>query len=835
MRSFVRFSLLAATALTTVTPAFADTTAAGVSSVDESAAAADSDAPDDASAQESEPSRGEVIIVTARRRQEMAQAVPLAISVIRGDSIEATGNFNVVKLQQLAPTLQVYTTNPRNTSVNIRGLGVPYGLTSDGFEQGVGIYVDDVYNSRVAAATFDFLDVDQVEVLRGPQGTLYGKNTTAGAINITTNQPTFEFEGRAELTVGNLDYRQAKAAVSGPLSDTVAARIAVASTTRRGTLFNTRTDRWINEQDNLGLRGQLLFKPSEDLSITLSGDYSKQNPEGVGTAFVRVGRTQRALNRQYDALVAAINAANPGRNYAVPSRNVYDRLTDLDSSLNAGNIIGGASVKVKWDVGPGTLTSITAWRFWDWKPENDRDFTGLSIVSKSQNPSQQDQYSQEFRYNYESDKIDFVVGLFGFKQRIDTQGTEQQGSDASRWSLTGAQAADPSILQGLTASNTQFLKSTSAALYGQLSYKLTPELTLQPGVRVNYDKKTGFYQRVVTNGAGQVITCTPAPAAGTVLAAQCGVYQPQLTEPSVSDWNFSYDFNVNYKITPDILAYATYAKSFKTVGINQNGLPLTSQNVPDLSASTVKPESVNHFEVGIKTQFLNRLATFNLTAFRTEIKNFQATVNGGQFGTVRGYLANAEKVRSQGIEADFKIRASDRFTAYANAAYTDAKYVKFTNAPCPPELSGGTLQPANTPADYSQPGVPGALSPRQCDISGFDLPGVSKWAFSYGAEVNQPVTLLGKEGQVYLGVDGNYRSHWNSNASPSIYTDVKGYALTNFRLGFRGDGFDVFGWVRNAFDVNYIETLQVAPGNVGLIAGQPGDPRTWGGTIKFSF
>lgn len=164
-------------------------------------------------AQDQEYNRGDVIIVTARRRQETAQAVPLAISVVKADSIESTGNFNVAKLPQLAPTLQVYTSNPRNTSVNIRGLGVPFGLTSDGFEQGVGIYVDDVYNSRVAAATFDFLDVEQVEVLRGPQGTLYGKNTTAGAINITTNQPTFDFEGRAELTLGNFSYRQAKAAV----------------------------------------------------------------------------------------------------------------------------------------------------------------------------------------------------------------------------------------------------------------------------------------------------------------------------------------------------------------------------------------------------------------------------------------------------------------------------------------------------------------------------------------------------------------------------------------------------------------------------------------------
>ncbi|WP_088182625.1 TonB-dependent receptor [Sphingobium sp. Z007] len=772
--------------------------------------------------------RGDVIVVTARRRQETAQEVPLAISVVRGDSIEATGNFNIVKLQQLAPTLQVYTTNPRNTSVNIRGLGVPFGLTSDGFEQGVGIYVDDVYNSRVAAATFDFLDVAQVEVLRGPQGTLYGKNTTAGAINITTNQPTFDFEGRAELSVGNLNFKQAKAAVSGPLSETIAARIAVAATSRRGTLYNVTSQRWINEQDNLGIRGQLLFKPNEDFSVTLSGDYSKQDPECCGTTFVRVGKTQRALARQYDALAAA-------QNYVVPSRNPYDRLSDLDSNLNAGNKIGGVSAKIKWDVGPGTLTSVTAWRFWDWKPENDRDFTGLSIVAKSQNPSQQDQYSQEFRYNYDSEKVDFVLGLFGFKQRIDTQGTEQQGSAASKWSLTGALANDPSVLEGLTASNTQWLKSTSAALFGQVSWKVTDALTIQPGARINYDKKSGFYERIVTNGAGAVISCTPTPAAGSVLAAQCGVYQPQVSAPSDSAWNFTYDFNVNYKVARDVLAYATYAKSFKTLGINQNGLPLNADNTVNYDAGTVKPESVNHYEIGLKTQFWDRRATFNLSAFRTDIKNFQATVNGGQFGTVRGYLANAERVRSQGIEADFKIVASDRFTAYANGAYTDAQYKKFTNAPCPPELSGGTLQPAGQPADYSQPGVPGALSPRQCDISGQTLPGVSKWAFSYGAEYNIPVTLLAKEGQAYLGVDGNYRSHWNSNASPSIYTDVKGYALTNFRAGFRGEGFDIFGWVRNAFDVDYIENLQVAPGNTGLIAGQVGDPQTWGGTIKVSF
>jgi len=765
-----------------------------------------------------DPSRGDVIIVTARHRAETAQAVPLAISVIKADSIESTGNFNVNKLQQIAPTLQVYSSNPRNTAVNIRGLGVPFGLTSDGFEQGVGIYVDDVYNSRVAAAVFDFLDVEQVEVLRGPQGTLYGKNTTAGAINITTNKPTFKPEVRAEFSGGNLDFYQGKLAVSGPLTDRLAARIAGSFTSRRGTIYNVRSGDWINGQDNKAVRAELLWNANDDLTFTLSGDFNYQNAKCCGTVFVRTGTTQRSSTRQYAALVGLYNAANPANPYTVPSTNAFDRLTDLDAPLQATNKIGGVSLKAKWDIGGGTLTSITAWRFWDWKPQNDRDFTGLSIVSASNNPSQQNQYSQELRYNYSGRKVDVVVGAFGFNQRIDTQGVEQQGRDASLWNLTGALSRDPTVLDGLTARNVQYLKSTSAALYGQVSYKLTDALTIQPGLRVNYDKKSGFYQRRVFDGTGAEISCfNPTPTSGTRLAAQCGIYTPQLSAPSASDWNFSYDINVNYKIARDVLFYATYAKSFKTIGINQNGLPLDSAGVPIAASGTVKPESVHHYEVGLKTQFFDRRATFNLAAFRTDIDNFQVTVTNGQYGVLRGYLANADEVRSQGVEADLKIRPSDRFSAYANAAYTDATYRKFVDAPCPPELSGGTSSPAN------------------CNISGQQLPGVSKWSVSFGAEGNLPVSVFGKEGQVYLGVDGNARSRFSSNPSPSIYTVIKGYALVNFRTGFRREGLDIYGWVRNAFDRNYYELLQVAPSNVGLIAGQPGDPRTFGGTVKVSF
>ncbi|MBK5265773.1 MAG: TonB-dependent receptor, partial [Alphaproteobacteria bacterium] len=387
------------------------------------------------------------------------------------------------------------------------------------------------------------------------------------------------------------------------------------------------------------------------------------------------------------------------------------------------------------------------------------------------------------------------------------------------------------VLNGLTANNDIRLDNTSLAAFGQLSWKVTDAFTIQPGFRVNYDKKKGLYDSAVTNGAGQLVTFVSTDPR---IVAQRGVAAPQRFEPKFSDWNFSYDLTLSYKVAPDVLAYATYTKTFKSGGINLNGVPTDAAGNPLLAAGSVKSESVNHWEAGIKAQFWDRKATLNLSAFRTEINDFQALVNNGQLGVLRGYLANAKKVRSQGIEGDFSIRPSERFNVYVNGAYTDAKYHDFKDAPCPPELSGGTtVTNAKVP---SAPGVPGGLSPAACDISGQRLPGVSKWTFSYGAEYNVPMTLLGKEGQVYLGFDGNYRSNFSSNPTPSAYTWVDGYALSNFRLGFRTEsGFDIFGWVRNAFDEEYFELLQVPSGNTGLIVGNTGDPRTWGATIKVQF
>ncbi len=764
---------------------------------------------------------GGEIVVTARRRAETVQQVPIAMSVIGGTTLADTGAYNVNRLTQLQPTLQFYSTNPRNSAANIRGLGAPFGLTNDGIEQGVGIYVDGVYYSRIASATFDFTDTERIEILRGPQGTLYGKNTTAGAINITTRKPSFTPEARVELTTGNLDFIQAKASASGPIVDgKLAARLSASVTSRRGTIRNTVLGGYANAQDNQSVRGQLLWTPTDNLDLTLYGDYGHQDPNCCAQIYVRTGATQRPLTRQYAALAAAFG-------YAPPSTNAFDRLTDLDTPLRAKQELGGVSLVGNLNLGGATLTSVSAWRFWDWDPSNDRDFTGLPITTVSANPSQQRQWSQELRVASNGKRaVDYVAGLFYFHQTIDTQGLQVQGPAASRFLLnpTSANASNPAVLNGLTARNTIGFTNTSAAVFGKVTWHITDALSIAPGARVNYDKKTGDYVSVVTTGTGST----------TLNADQRGVLAPQSYQPDFDDWNVSGDVTIAYDFARDVHGYATYARSYKSGGINLSGLPLDRDNNPILAAAQVKPEQVNHYEVGLKTQWLDRRITANLAAFWTDIRDYQATVTNGQLGVLRGYLANAEAVRTRGIELDTAFRPTERLNLYANAAYTDAKYVRFTDAPCPPELSGGTA-PA-TGQQTSPAGTAGGVSPSACDVSGQRLPGISKWAFSYGAEYALPAKIGDTDGNAYLGYDGSYRSRFSSNPSPSAYTYIDGYSISNFRLGYRADaGWNAFLWLRNAFDQNYYELLATQSGNTGLIVGQPGDPRTYGVTVSASF
>ncbi len=748
----------------------------------------------------------EEVQVTARRKTESVQKVPIAVSVIGGDFLNEIGGFNVNRLKEVLPSVQFYSTNPRNSALNIRGLGAPYGLTNDGIEQGVGLYIDGVYYARPAAATLDFIDIDQIEVLRGPQGTLYGKNTTAGAVNVTTRKPSFTPGSTVELSYGNYTFIQAKASLTGPLSDNVAARISFVGTQRDGFLYNVRTQDDLNDLSNLGIRGQFLINASEDVTITASADWTSQRPEGYTQVVAGVTPTLRAANRQYAAIAASLN-------YTPPSFNPFARLTDVDSPIRSYQDLGGGSVTVDWTSDYGKFSSISAYRLWDWNPSNDRDFLGIPVNTVSAATSYQQQISQEFRFAGDITKdINYVVGLFGFRQTIKSnpRQTTALGSAASRYLLAGtANANNAALLDGLTQQIDVKSIFDSAALFGQLEWKLTDQIRVLPGLRLNYDRKEVDYDAQVTGG--QDTRNNP-----TLRAVQLAQLPQQTYFADIDDTNVSGQITIAYNPIDNVDTYATYSRSFKTVGLNTAGVP-TDNNQPRLDLATVAPEEVTHYEIGIKTRPFRRV-TANLSLYNTDIKDFQAQVQDNTAATSRGYLANADKVRVRGVEFDGNARIGQHFSTYVSAAYTDGKYVRFTNAPLSLENTGRAR-----PNDIQ-------------DVSGQRLPGISKFSTSFGGEFFTPTSFLKREGDFFFGVDVSYRSGFSSSATPSTVLNVEGYELVNARIGFRSaNGWDLWFWSRNLLDKEYLELLSPGFGGTGIYVGQPGDPRTFGVTFRTEF
>jgi iron complex outermembrane receptor protein len=749
------------------------------------------------------PSRfSQSVVVTARRVEEQAQEVPIPVSVVRGDLVADAGAFNVNRLKEMLPTVQFYSTNPRNSAINIRGLGAPFGLTNDGIEPGVGLYIDGVFYARPAAATLDFLDVDQVEVLRGPQGTLFGKNTTSGAINVTTRKPSFTPATEVELNYGNIGYVQAKASVTGPLFGKLAGRVSFSGTQRDGVLLNVVNGNDVNDLNNFGVRGQILYAPSDKTAITLALDRTAQRAKGNTQVPAGVAPTLRPANRQYAAIISDLG-------YSTPTLNAFDRLTDVDSAIRSYQNLGGASLNIDRRLGSGQLTSTTAWRFWDWKPSNDRDFIGLPVTSVSAAPSYQSQWTQEIRYSgVVSPRVNFVTGTFLFAQDLDSDPTfqQEQGAAAARFLLAPtANALTPGLLDGYGFDQYMSYRNVSAAVFGQVQWSLTDRLRVLPGLRLNYDNKDVVFDQQIYGG---LQTTDPA-----LIVLQRSVLAPQKYSAKVDDTNLSGQFTVAYKAATSVNTYATYATSFKSVGLNLNGLPTNALGEPILSTATVKPEDVRHIEIGIKTEPA-RGVTANVTMFNTQINDFQAQVVNASVGVLRGYLANAEEVQVRGVEFDGAVALSRRFSLYGSAAFTDGKYESFADAPPPLEDTGG---------------------PQVKDVSGSRLPGISKAAISFGGEYVARGGVFGRSGEFFGAVDASYRSSFSSSSSESQYMFVDGYTLLNTRVGFRAaDGWTLSLWSRNLLNRNYFDLLTAAPGNTGLVVGQPGDPRTFGLTLRVS-
>ena len=785
------FALLGSSALAAV-PAHADEVpAAGVAA--EAAAEAGPDIGSDLD-----------VIVTARRRDERIQDVPVAANAFGGEQLAATRTYNLRDLQQLTPSLVVTNTNPRNTSINIRGLGNNVSVYNDGLEPAVGVYVDQVYLARPGQAVFDLSDIERIEVLRGPQGTLFGKNTSAGAVVTTTKSPTFEPEAGGDVTFGNYNFRQVHAYASGALvDDLLAARLYVSKTDRDGYMTNRYDGSDTQDYHDFGLRGQLLFTPSPNFKLRLIGDYGRQHSRTAAAVLTGV-------LTQYDN-----GTAFPNNYYARAARAGYTplpvdpsaRLVDVNANprykMNQWGLTSIADLSI-----PGnTITSVTAYRAWNWYPHNDGDSTTLDAGSDFHQSNEQRQFSQELRIASEGTRrVDYVAGLYYLWQAIDAEALNAYGNDAAAWFVAPNvdQTAAAAALNNYTIVGRSRPVTKSYAAFGQTIWHITPTLDLTTGLRYTYETKTGWFDQSATGASLDGLTAEQLAAANTI-RSRYGV--ANFYSARTKEGRLSGSATLSWKVTPDALVYATYGRGHKFGGLNLANIVTTGAYAAD---PVIKPETIDSYELGVKTAWFGRKLTANLAAFWTDDSDYQTTVVDVERNN-QSYFTNVGKVRTRGFEGDVRANPASWLSVYASGAFTDAKYVDYANAPCPIEITGQAI----------------------CNLSGRRLPGVSKWAASAGGEVRQDLgSVLGRDSEAYLGADYSYRSSFNTTASLSRYSLIPGYSLVNARVGVRAlDGvLDIQLWARNL--TNKLYYLSLSAGNTGAVTGTLGDPRTYGITLK---
>ena len=753
----------------------------------------------------------EAVTVTARRRAEDPQSVPIAMSVLDAGRLEANGVVNLQQMSGMVPSLYYNSANPRNTAYTIRGLGsntLSISAANDGIEPGVGFYVDEVYHARPASAAFDLTDIERVEVLRGPQGTLYGKNTTAGAVNVVTRRPSFTPAADAQVSAGGLDLLQAKASMTGPLAPLLAGRLAALYTRRDGTLRNLQTGQELNALGNLALRGQLLFEPSSAVSLRLIADVADLRSACCTQVFVRVGQSRRDPSRQFPALAA-------GLGYAPPSLDAYDRLSDIDAPLRIDTRQGGVSLHADLALPHGTLTSVTAWRRWRWDVANDRDYTGLPIQRVQRIPSRQDQYSQELRFA--SDRrggVDEVVGLYAFAQRIDARPISVYGPEAAYWLLDPASFRVPiprDLLDGYGQQGLSRFAMRSYAAFGELGWQVAETVRATLGLRYTYEDKDGSYATEVAGGPS--LAALPPATVAELTRARMSILRPQAYAAADSGGSISGRGSLAWQVTDRVMSYLTVSQGFKSGGLNMSGLPLDAANRPALGTAVIRDERNRTIEAGLKARSATGGMTLELTAFRTVVGDYQANiVSSLETAALRSYPSNIPEVRVQGAEADLAFKPDDALTLRLSAAYADGRNSDYPAGPCPLEL-----QTATTTA---------------CDLTGARLAGLSRWAGSLGAEFRRP---LGR-GEARITLETSARSGYFSDTSASRYTWVDGHVTTDLSVGYRaaaGWGIELFA--RNVFDADYINALTVQTGNSGLILGQPADPRVFGVTLRMGY
>jgi iron complex outermembrane receptor protein len=730
------------------------------------------------------------VVVSARRRTENAQDVPVPIAAASGTALDQAGVYRLEDLNTQLPSTNVEFANPRQSSIAVRGLG--NNPANDALESSVGVYLDNVYLGRASMANQDLIDIDQVALLRGPQGTLFGKNTTAGVLNISTRAPSFTPDAEVEASGGNYGYYQLRGAAGGPLDDdhTLAGRISASRTYRDGYVDNDFNGSKLDGTSRYSVRAQLLWQPYQDFSLRFIGDHEEEHSNNGAPVLFNPGPNGGA--KFYNAEQAAGAAV------------VYDSSylkDDIDGVQHMDVRQSGASAEANWQLGGYKLTSITAWRAWAFLPSNSGDDVD-ALIDAGQAVNDQ-QVSEEIRVASPGDEpLSYVAGLYYFWQQQHNLLFTQYGSNAP--AIAALEDGPASFANG-DYQAPQYLRTSSGAAFGQLTWRPVDSWEFAAGLRDTEEGKAMQITR--TNN-----DISPA-FAGAFATYNSGLLM--LNNNSVSGL-----LSASYKVTPDFLAYASLSRGAKAGGIN----PAVPNGTLGTASLFVKPETANDAELGIKSSWLDHRLTVNANLYWTQVKDYQATVLEplGATDTYVSVLTNVGKVRTRGVETEISAAPIDGLSLRLSASYDNATYLSYPNAPC----SAEALAPTNA--------AQGSII---CSLTGRPLVGAPTWIVSPGIAWSSHIFnhLTG-----IAEADYSWRSKQYGSADDSEYAQIASYGLLNVRYGISGDldhgkSWTVTLWSNNLFDKHYVTGGVTVATSLYDYYLYPGLPRTYGATINMKF
>lgn len=665
------------------------------------------------------------IIVTAQKRAQNLQDAPISIAVVQGSEIQNRAINDLEGMQAAVPNFVIQKTTAI-PQIYIRGFGS--SATNFGFDQSVSLYIDGVYHGRGREFRTPLYDLDRVEVLRGPQGALLGKNTAAGAVSIITANPTDVFEAGIDaaynISQSGVDLT---AFVSGPVTDTVSVRVAAKYNNPDGYIRNIALARHEPRDRNLSARASLKFAPGGDVDIV---------------AKIQVDRL-----REYGSTLTSTSPTAPDPRYMIDVAppfgvGVGDRQNDLEASLT-GNI----------GIGDHTLTSITGYTRFDARRATPGGFVTpepfLAVFDEKF-----DQLSQEVRILSPTGKfLEYIFGGY---------------VDTSNYSLVNDSVYNIQNLVIGSLRNRSKLDSSTESVFAQALLNITPQFRLQGSARYTHIKKSANLDLVLLSG-------TPLNPPFAI---------PMRTR---KENNFDPSVTVQYDIDSDIMFYATFAKGSKGGGfVSQGRQP---------SAFEFSAEKSTNYEAGIKSRVLDRRVLFNLSVYKTTIKNLQVSVYEPKLNAF--VTGNAASATSKGFESNLEIVPDSRIRIFGTLAYTDAKYDDFPGAACPADAAPGCTSATN-------------------NLAGYPLVAVSKWSGTAGFRFTQPVA---SGVQVELAPDIEFRSGYVTATDYSpVYGRQPGYAKLNGRisLGDIGDRWTVAVVGKNllakkVYNFSYLYALPAPP------------------------